>query len=198
MQLAKEIGITYQNMMDLKNGRIAFFSTKVLDKLAKYEQKDKVDILYESIDSDTYENSSKCALKYLCHCISKGYSVTFKPNFPNPYKIGVFYFDGLVSKKRVVNNYTAVDSWETLKKEHMQLYKNMDYSRDAYVQLFINENIYIRSVIDYAVSKIDLLHDDNIRAYTIVVGDEVIYDYSLIKEYLPRKTKIKISLTTYK
>ena len=87
---------------------------------------------------------------------------------------------------------------ETLKKEHMQLYKNMDYSRDVYVQLFINENIYIRSVIDYAVSKIDLLHDDNIRAYTIVIGDEVIYDYSLIKEYLPRKTKIKISLTTYK
>lgn len=198
MQLAKEIGITYQNMMDLKNGRIAFFSTKVLDKLAKYEQKDKVDILYESIDSDVYEESSKCALKYLCHCISKGYSVTFKPNYPNPFKIGVIYFDGLVSKKRVVNNYTAIDSWETLKKEHMQLYKNMEYSRDAYIKLFINENVYIRSVIDYAVSKIDLLHDDNIRAYIIVVGDEVLYDYNFIREYLPQKTKIKISVITYK
>ena len=58
MQLAKEIGITYQNMMDLKNGRIAFFSMKVLEKLAIYEQKEKADILFESIDSDIYENSS--------------------------------------------------------------------------------------------------------------------------------------------
>lgn len=198
MQLAKEIGITYQNMMDLKNGRIAFFSAKVLDKLSKYEQKDKTDIIFESIDSDLYEDSSKCSLKYLCQCAANGYSVTFKPSFPNPFKVGKIYFDGLVSKKRVTNNYTAIDSWETLKKEHLQLYKNIEYSRDAYAELFINENVYISSIINYAISKVDLLHDDNIRGYTIIIGDNVLYDFELIKEFLPKKFKIKISLKTIK
>lgn len=198
MQLAKEIGITYQNMMDLKNGRIAFFSMKVLEKLAIYEQKEKADILFESIDSDIYENSSKCSLKYLCQCAAEGYSVTFKPNYSNPFQIGRIYFDGLVSKKRIVNNYTAVDSWETLKKEHMNQYKNIEYSRDAFADLFKNENMYINSVINYAMSKIDLLHDNNIRAYTIVVGQNVDYDLSLIHQFLPQKTKLKISIVEIK
>ena len=194
MQLAKEIGITYQNMMDLKTGRIAFFSKKVLEKLSIYEHKEKIDILYESIDHDLYENSSLCSLKYLCQCFIDGYSVTFKPDFPNPFKIGRMYFDGLVSKKRVTNNYTAIDSWETLKKEHLQLYKNIEYSRDAYVELFINENAYISSVINYAISKVDLLHDDNIRRYTIIIGNNVKYDLSLIEQYLPCKNKLKINI----
>lgn len=194
MQLAKEIGITYQNMMDLKNGRIAFFSKKVLEKLSIYEHKEKIDILYESIDHDLYEESSLCSLKYLCQCFVNGYSVTFKPNFPNPFKVGRMYFDGLVSKKRVANNYIVVDSWETLKNEHLQQYKNIKYTRDAYVELFVNENMYINSILNYAVSKVDLLHDDNIRGYTIIVGGNVAYDLSLIKQYLPYKSKLKITI----
>ncbi|MCD7949306.1 MAG: hypothetical protein LUG12_03455 [Erysipelotrichaceae bacterium] len=194
MQLAKEIGITYQNMMDLKNGRIAFFSDKVLTKLSLYENKDKADIIYQSIDKDIYDESSQCSLKYLCQYMADGYSVTFRPNFPDPFKIGVMYFDGLISKKRTVNNYTAVDSWETLKIEHMKQYKNIEYSRDAYVDLFINEDMYINSVMNYAISRIDLLHDENIRSYTIIVGNNVKYDLPYIENLIPSRTKLKINI----
>ena len=93
---------------------------------------------------------------------------------------------------------SAVDSWETLKKEHMNQYKNIEYSRDAFADLFKNENMYINSVINYAMSKIDLLHDKNIRAYTIVVGQNVDYDLSLIHQFLPQKTKLKISIVEIK
>lgn len=194
MQLVKEIGITYQNMMDLKNGRIAFFSDKVLTKLSLYECKEKADIIYQSIDRDVYDESSLCSLKYLCQYMADGYSVNFRPNFPSPFNIGQMYFDGLISKKRTVNNYTAVDSWETLKIEHMKQYKNIEYSRDAYADLFMNESIYINSVMNYAISKIDLLHDENIRAYTIIVGNNVIYDLPYIESFIPSKTKLKITI----
>lgn len=192
MQLAKEIGITYQNMMDLKNGRIALFSDKVLTKLSVYESRTKLDILYDSINDDQYEKSSKCALKYLCQCIIDGYSITFKPNYPNPFKIGRIYFEGLISKKRIVNNYAVVDSWEKIKKEHLEQYRNIEYSRDAYIDLFINENMYINSVINYAISKIDLVRDERLRTYILIVGKNVSYDESIIMQYIPQRTKIKI------
>ncbi|MFR7592124.1 MAG: hypothetical protein ACLUVC_11805 [Longibaculum sp.] len=181
-------------MIDLKNGRIALLSDKVLTKLSVYENRNKLDILYDSINDDQYEESSKCALKYLCQCIIDGYSITFKPNYPNPFKTGRIYFEGLVSKKRIVNNYTVVDSWETIKKEHLEQYRNIEYSRDAYADLFINENMYINSVINYAISKIDLVHDERLRSYILVVGENVSYDESIIMQYIPQKTKIKISI----
>lgn len=94
-------------------------------------------------------------------------------------------------EKTVSNNYTTFDSWKTLKKEHLRLYKNIEYSRDAYAELLINENEYISSVINYAISKVDLLQDDNIRGYTIIIGKNVFYDYELIKEFLPKNFKLR-------
>lgn len=54
------------------------------------------------MNHNLYEDSSLCSLKYLCQCIADSYSITFKPNFLNPFKVGRIYFDGLVSKKELL------------------------------------------------------------------------------------------------
>lgn len=81
-----------------------------------------------------------------------------------------------------------------IKKEHLEQYRNIKYSREAYVDLLVNEYMYINSIINYAISKVDILHDNSIRGYTIIVENEILYDYELIKEFLPKKYKIKITL----
>ena len=46
MELAKQTGLSYQNIIDIKNDRIQTVSKTVLEKLSKYEKRDKQHILY--------------------------------------------------------------------------------------------------------------------------------------------------------
>lgn len=56
MELAKQTGLSYQNIIDIKNDRIQTVSKSVLEKLSKYEQRDKQHILYDILYKDN-ENS---------------------------------------------------------------------------------------------------------------------------------------------
>ena len=43
MELAKQTGLSYQNIIDIKNDRIQTVSKTVLEKLSKYEKRDRMD-----------------------------------------------------------------------------------------------------------------------------------------------------------
>ena len=66
MQLAKDIDITYANIMDLKNGRINFPTRKILNKIAKYEGRPVEEVLediliYLSSQISSLTNPTKVA-----------------------------------------------------------------------------------------------------------------------------------------
>lgn len=177
MQLAKDIDITYANIMDLKNGRINFPTRKILNKIAKYEGRPVEEVLEDILIDDLDPNFSKRSLKYLCNKYKEDYSVTFEPNYPNHFRIGRLFFAGMITKKRYSNSYILVDSWEALREEHWKsflLSNTIKYNRDAFAEVFINERHYIASVIAYASQKATHIAATNpgIKGYHILFHED--------------------------
>lgn len=200
MQLAKDMDITYANMMDLKNGRISFPSRKLLHKISKYENRPIENILEDILIDDLDPIFSKRSLKYLCAKYIDDYSVIFEPNYPNHFKSGQLYFSGLITKKRYSNSYILVDSWESLKKEHwksLRISNTTEYNNDAFSKVFVNEQYYIASVIAYAIQKATRIANTNpgIRGYHILFNrDKERFDYENAKMYLTTILGFKIEL----
>lgn len=198
MQLAKNIGISYQNMMDLKNNRISFVSPTVLKKLSSYEKRDQEDILFDIIKSDVEEDFSFLSLKYICSKYLEGYSITINPNIPNPFKVGNMTFDGYLLKKRTGNNYVAVDAWQKIKQEHWKIISTtpkIPFNKDAYTEVFINEPTYIANVISWAVQRILVSNDTSVRGYDILFEEGIDdYDYQLVNEFLVNYSGFKVNL----
>lgn len=197
MQLAKDIGISYQNMMDLKNGRIVFVSSSVLMKLSKYEKKKQEDILYEILKDDVDDDYPMLALKYMCSKYVEGYSVTINPNVLSPFEIGQIKFNGFLLKKRTGNNYIAIDSWQKIKSEHWNIFKEkskINFSNDAYIRLFKNKDLYIANVISWAIQRVLISNVQYIKGYTILFENNENNDYNLASKYLVKYSTFKITL----
>ena len=200
MQLAKEIDITYPNMMDLKNGRINFPTRKLLEKLSKYENRSTEDILEDILIDDLDPNYSKRALKYLSAKYMENYSIIYEPNYPNHFRIGRLYFAGMITKKRYSNSYILVDAWETLREEHWKSFRlsnTIEYNKDAFAEIFINERHYIASVIAYAAQKATHIANNNpgIKGYHILFNkDNEGFECANAKLYLTTTPGFKIEL----
>ena len=200
MQLAKEIGITYPSMMSLKNGLVSSISNNLLTKLAEYEGRKKEDILYDIFIADLNENIDVTSLKYICKKNIEGYMTNYPYSILNPYIQGYIIFDGVYSKKRIGNNYTLVQSWENLCKEHWQqfgIHRTVEWSRDDYIKLFRNEEIYISNVIAYAIQRIQINKNDVIKGYDILFRTDQQFDYKLATKFMvyPKYLKVNLILT---
>lgn len=116
MELAKQTGLSYQNIIDIKNDRIQTVSKTVLDKLSKYENRDKKNILYDIFykeNEDTLLNiHSKSILLYLCDLYLNSFAIQLSPNYPSMIYTHRMYFETMAYKKRITNNYFLIDSWK--------------------------------------------------------------------------------------
>lgn len=198
LQLAKEIGITYQNIMDYKNGNIFNISLPVLNKLAKYENRKGDDILFDIFKGELNDICPDLALKYLCKKYIEGHSLIFQNNYPNPFRIGVLYMDGAYVKKRIANSVTVVQTWESIRKEHwktFKAYQTKPYHRDVFPEVFVNEAMYNASVLAYAVQRIFLLADGKIKGYDIIFDKHTEeFEYNVALQNLPPVKYTKIQL----
>lgn len=201
MQLAKEIGITYSNIMDLKNDRISFASIKLLDKLAKYEGKTPEEILFDVWTQDEVD-ADAISLHYMCgKYVRDSYSIVLDPTFPSPFQTGRCYFNGLLQKKRYTSTYVLVDSWQSLRREHWRIYERtlkIPYTRDSFVDVFANEHYYIQSVISYAMAKATAVSKENpgIKSYHILFKPNEDFELYGAKDFIPNSTGLKFDLIT--
>lgn len=197
MQLAKDIGITYQNIMDYKNDRIAFVSPNVLKKLSLYEHRKQEDILFDILISDLDESFSKDSLRYLCHMNVLGYSLTIYPSFHDKFGFGSIEFEGLLQKKRISNHYIIVDSWDRIKREHQRQFDvkvQEDFERKGTSYFFFNEHLYIANIIAWACQRISITCTDSIKEYHIVYDENKDgFEIGNAKEYMPLIKGINIS-----
>lgn len=198
MQLAKDIGITYQNMMAYKNGLVSSASLKLLKKLSIYENRTQEQILFDIFKSDVNETYSDLALMYLCRQYINDSTIQLNTLIPNPYFNDYMTLDGSYSKKRIGNSVTLVQTWQNLCIEHwdtLKIHSSIAYDRDAYIHIFRNENVYIANVIAWAIQRIQVSNDPIIKGYDILFeNDKQNFYYKLVSKYLPQPKYIKINL----
>lgn len=173
-QLSIESKINYGNIMDIKNGRIAFPTDSILNKLSKYLDKSKEEILFNILEDDVDQNYSKSSLRYLSYLGANNYTIVINPNVPDPFRTKMMTFDGYAYKKRSGNTFTVVDSWSHIKKEHWEMFKvkyNKPLDRDSWTEIFINESMYVSNVLYFAICRVQQSGFDNIKELVITYDD---------------------------
>ena len=180
MELAKQTGLSYQNIIDIKNDRIQTVSKSVLEKLSKYEQRDKQHILYDILYKDN-ENSllhthSKSTLIYLCDLYLNNYAIQLSPHYPSIIFNNSMHFEAMAYKKRITNSYLLIDSWEKLKSDH-----------------YVSENAYLYDILLYGIGKTIAVKDNALREYVIVFDQRNKADIDIVKGFEINKVNIKIS-----
>ncbi|MCD7893391.1 MAG: helix-turn-helix transcriptional regulator [Erysipelotrichaceae bacterium] len=198
MELAKQTGLTYQNIMDIKNDRIQAVSKTVLDKLSKYEKRSKkemlYDILYKEDEEELLKHMSKGTLLYLCDLYIDSYGISLFPNYPSIISVQKMTFEAMAYKKRMTNNYMLIDSWANLKKEHWKLFrKDKNYNKDNFVDYFISENAYLYDVLLYGIGKSIAVKDNALKEYVMIFDKETRADFDLVKGFEIYKVNIKIT-----
>lgn len=196
-ELAKATGIKYQNLMDIKNGRINTVTPQVLDKLTAFENRPTrdilFDILYKEQLSTLLETCSYTTLIYACDLYLNKYNVTLEPNYPSLLSVRPLSFEALCYKKRISNQVTLIDSFEHLKKEHFkQLKTSTPYHKDAYADYFQSETSYLFAVLTYAIGKTLIVEQPYLVEYVILFDKKTKADLSIIEGFNINKANIKI------
>lgn len=193
-QLSIDSKISYGNIMDIKNDRIAFPTDSILTKLSKYLNQSKADILFEILKDDVDEDYSLTSLYYLAELGANNYTIVINPNVPDPFRNKIMTFDGYAYKKRSGNTFTVVDSWSHIKKEHWKMFKkqySLALSRDSWAEIFINEHMYVANVLNFAICRVHQSGFDNIKEF-VITYDENDLDINLAKEFIPIKMGFSI------
>ena len=197
-QLSIDSKISYGNIMDIKNGRIAYPTESILNKLSKYLNQSKEDILFDILKDDVDEDYSSASLRYLCYLNTHNYTIAIKPNVPNPLRTGVMVFDGYAYKKRSGNTFTVVDSWSHIKKEHWKMFKvhyNTELNRDSWTEIFINEDMYITNVLYFEIFRIETSGFENVKE-VVITYDEKDHDVKYVEKFVPKKMTYKIKFVS--
>ena len=108
--LAQEIGITYTNLIKLKDGDITFPSDKVLEALSKHEKREKQEILLDILLDDVSPEFDLNTLRYLCKMSCEEYVLNLEPELKGEMDMIATHFEALIVKKRFGKRYTLVDS----------------------------------------------------------------------------------------
>lgn len=193
MQLAKDIGITYQSIMSIKDDRVAFASLNLLNRLSKYENRPAKDILFDSIKDD-YPCTSTETLHYLCHQYIEGYSfATFNRDIDESH-LNKIFFEGYMQKKRRTNSTIYVNSWEYIKKVHYKQFKTkVPYHRDAYAEIFNTEHEYYANVIAWICAQCySPLISTMTELHIIYTNKTDLYEIGNAEENCPQLKGIKI------
>lgn len=198
LQLSKESKISYGNIMDIKNGRIAFPTESILKKLSKYLDQEEDMILFEIVKDDYKDTVSDTSLRYLCNLYTNGYSVVFDAMTPDPFRTKYMHFDGYAYKKRSGNTLTVVDSWEKIKKEHWTLFKahnNIPFDRDAWINVFMNEDMYVSNIVYFEICRVLQSEFKNLKEL-VITYDNNDPNVKYAQEYISDRYGFKIKFIT--
>lgn len=176
-ELAKRMDISYNIIMKIKNETIKNISLPVLEKIALFENRNPLivlyDILYKDDETKLLKNHSKNSLMFLCYLYLQNYSIDL--NYKSP--IHVFnknvQFEGSAYQKRSLNNQLLIDSWDSLVKEYQTMFSNKN---ESIKDLFSSDFDYHTNVFSYASSKFMYCAFPEFRFYYIIIEDDAVYE----------------------
>ena len=171
--LSKELGISYTNLIKLKDGVIPFPSEKVLAAFSTYKKRTPEEVLFDILSDDVDSSYDRNTLRHLCKLSCEGYVLKLNPEFYSPDFMANIVFEALVVKKRLGKRYTLVDSWNTVKRRFWVEKYHMEYHDDNFIDLhgITNEHEYVSEVINWSLKRVISLGDPTIKRYKILFVD---------------------------
>ena len=201
-QLSIDIGITYSNMMDIKNGKVAYASDKLLNKLSAYLGVSKEEAMYRTLQEERRRfQLSEAAVKYLSKLYVDKYMITMNVTYVDPGIPYMLRFAGAAYKKRSGNTLTIVDEWSYIKKRHIDEFIIRDDSSFTgdWEQIFVYRSSYISNVLAYALMRVQHYKDiDKLQEYVIIFEEKDKEEMRIAERYLPKKTAFKVKLWIHK
>lgn len=113
-QMAKILGISRTAIKFIENGSTRYPSKKVLENLAEYLEKSKVDVMSAILfDNNTELNENEIFVRYyLTHMYLIGWNIINHPYIYNVWQGNNIEFDGKISKKHQSNNIVIVTTYK--------------------------------------------------------------------------------------
>lgn len=183
-ELAKELNMPLQTLYNIRSSKGKLPSRKFLKKMSDYLDEEPYLIVYKSlVDRDISRNIDESSLMYLCEKYSEGLGIEIR-NSRND-----FLLCGSHYKLSSFNSYSLVDGWDYLEfqfwKEQFSVF---DYDTSKMNQLypkniFLNDDIYYRAVLQYGISKAQEFESHNVINYELIFRDKEMYDK--IQNFLP-------------
>lgn len=183
--LAKELKISSQTLYNLRNDNIKKISRTLLKRLSEYLHEEPYLIIYKSlINKEMSKYVDEDSLIYLCKKYSSGLGIYIRNSKKNLSFCGAYY------KPRTYYSYSVVDGWKSLEIQFWD--EQFKFENSNSKEIFLNDNIYYRAVLQYGISKVQSVDDKNVINYEITFQDETVYEK--VKKLLPRKTGFNINL----
>lgn len=182
--LAKELKVSLQTLYTFRRGSTKNVSISMVKKLAEYLDEDPSIIAYKALaNEEACECVDENSLMYLCKKYCSGLAMDIRSRENH------LMFCGLHYKKRTGNSYSLVDGWKNLEYQFWNnQYRIYEPSPE---EIFLDEDIYYRAVLQYGICKVQSVLDKKIINYDIVFQDEILY--KKIKELLSIRTRFNIN-----
>ena len=202
-ELSKDMNINYNVMCGYLSETVQNISSHYLTYFLEYENRnrsesqklEKYEVIYKSIvDVDQQSQISEQSLLYIAAKIVEGYSTRILfANENEKYK-----FHGCYFKKRSGANFSIVDDWDFLKREHWsRKYESVTkhpYTSTAYkdYEVFDNVTDYYTDVLYFALEKCHSIKNKAVVNYDLILKNE--NEVRLIESIIPENIKPKFNV----
>ena len=197
-QLAIDIGITYSNMMDIKNGKVAYASDKLLNKLSSYLGVSKEEAMFRTIKQEMYEHHlTEGAARYLAKLYVDKFMIEFSPSADTPFEACEVWYMGSAYKKRSGNTLTLVDAWKKKKtlywgQHQLNALKLTRFDID-WNKLYRHQDIFVSSVLGFALNCVQCYENvEKLQEYILVFEKDETEEMEIAKRFIPKKMGFKV------
>ena len=197
-QLAIEIGITYSNMMDIKNGKVAYASDKLLNKLSAYLGVSKEEAMFRTIKQEMVKyRLTEGAARYLANLYVDKYMIEFNPVANTPFEACEIRYMGTAYKKRSGNTLTLVDAWSQKKTvywtQHQLNNLGLKHFEVDWKKLYRHQDIFVSSVLGFALNCVQQYEQVNkLQEYILVFEEDEAEEMKLAEKFIPKKMGFKV------
>ena len=202
-ELSKDMNINYSIVNGYLSETVQNISSHYLSYFLNYENRNRsetqklknYEVIYKSIvDVDQQSQISEQSLMYIAAKIVEGCSTRIL--FSNENK--TYQFQGCYFKKSSGANFSIIDDWDSLKKEHWKnKYESVTkkpYTSTAYKDYDVFKNItdYYTDVLYFALQKCHSIQNKAVVNYDLILKNED--ELHLIETIIPKKIKPKFSV----
>lgn len=202
-ELSKDMNINYSIVNGYLSETVQNISSHYLSYFLNYENRNRLEtqklknyeVIYKSIvDVDQQSQISEQSLMYIAAKIVEGCSTRIL--FSNENK--TYQFQGCYFKKSSGANFSVIDDWDSLKKEHWKnKYESVTkqpYTSTAYKDYDVFKNVadYYTDVLYFALQKCHSIQDKAVVNYDLILKKED--ELHLIENIIPKKIKPKFSV----
>lgn len=199
-QLAIDMDITYSNMIDIKNGKVAYASDKLLNKLSAFLGVSKEEAMFRTIRQEMHKyHLTEGAARYLANLYVDKYMIEFNPAADTPFEVCEIGYMGAAYKKRSGNTLTLVDAWSHKKSvfwtQHQLYDLGLKHFEVDWKKLYRHQDVFVSSVLGFALNCVQQYEQVNkLQEYVLVFEEDEAEEMKIAEKFIPKKIGFKVKL----